>query len=238
MFLLRSNTVPFAADGCNDIFHIFLADSQTFGFHHNTDQRFRAGLPDQNSAGISQLGGNFGNSGLDIRICLSNGLIRDLDVLQNLGIDRETFAQLAQGLLPGLHNFRNLETGEDALTGGGILGEDDMTGLLAAQTAAVLHHIFVNIFVTDFGFGIFDTQFVKCLVQTEVAHNRSDNGIHQQLATFLHIPAVDVKNMVSGDNIALFVHAQAAVSIAVVGKADIQSVIHHETLQNLDMGIP
>ncbi len=42
--------------------------------------------------------------------------------------------------------------------------------------------------------------------------------------------------MITGDHIALLVHAQAAVGIAVVGKAHIQVILDNELLQMLDMG--
>ena len=42
--------------------------------------------------------------------------------------------------------------------------------------------------------------------------------------------------MVAGDDIALLVHTQAAVSIAIKGKANVQTVLYHELLQALDMG--
>ena len=42
--------------------------------------------------------------------------------------------------------------------------------------------------------------------------------------------------MVTGDHIALFIHAEAAVCIAIIGKAHIQTLFHHELLQALDVG--
>jgi phosphoglucosamine mutase len=48
---------------------------------------------------------------------------------------------------------------------------------------------------------------------------------------------VDEKgNVISGDHIALLVYAQAAVGIAVIGKAHIQVILDNELLQMLDMG--
>ena len=41
--------------------------------------------------------------------------------------------------------------------------------------------------------------------------------------------------MVAGNNIALLVHAQAAVSVTIESKADIQTVLYHELLQTLNM---
>jgi len=42
--------------------------------------------------------------------------------------------------------------------------------------------------------------------------------------------------MVAGDNITLLVYAQAAISIAVIGKTDVQPLLYHELLQALDVG--
>ena len=38
---------------------------------------------------------------------------------------------------------------------------------------------------------------------------------------FLHVAAIDIQNVVTGDDIALLVHAQAAVSVTIESKADI-----------------
>ena len=44
--------------------------------------------------------------------------------------------------------------------------------------------------------------------------------------------------MVASDDTALLIHAQAAVSIAVIGKTDVQPLLYHELLQALDVGGP
>ena len=41
--------------------------------------------------------------------------------------------------------------------------------------------------------------------------------------------------MVVGDGITLFVHAKAAVSVAIESPTNIQTVLYHELLQALDM---
>ena len=43
-------------------------------------------------------------------------------------------------------------------------------------------------------------------------------------------------DMVASDNIALFVHAQAAVGIPIVSKTNIQALLHNKLLKALDMG--
>ena len=111
-----------------------------------------------------------------------------------------------------------------------------MPALLAAQSAAVFGHIFIYILIAHGGFGIADALLVKGLVQAKVGHHGRYHRVGDQLAALFHIAAVDIQNMVARDHIALFVHAQAAVSIAVIGKADVQPFFHHKLLQPLNMG--
>ena len=42
--------------------------------------------------------------------------------------------------------------------------------------------------------------------------------------------------MVTGDNVALLIHAQATISIAVISETNIQTLLHYKLLQALDMG--
>ena len=111
-----------------------------------------------------------------------------------------------------------------------------MPTLLTADTAAVLSHILVNILVAHSGLSVTNALLVKSLIQAKVGHDRGNNSIGQQLATLLHVAAVDVQNMVASDDIALFIHTQATISIAVIGKTDVQPLLYHELLQALDVG--
>ena len=44
----------------------------------------------------------------------------------------------------------------------------------------------------------------------KVGYDRGNDGIGQQLAALFHVAAVDVQDVVAGDDIALFIHAQTA----------------------------
>ena len=110
-----------------------------------------------------------------------------------------------------------------------------MAALLATDTAAILSHVLVDILITNSGLGVANALFIECLVQTKVGHNGSNNSVGQQFTTLFHVAAVDIQDMVAGDHIALLVHTQATVSIAVKGKADVQPVLYHELLQALNM---
>ena len=51
-----------------------------------------------------------------------------------------------------------------------------------------------------------------------------------------HIAAIDIQDMVASDDITLLVHAQAAVSITVISKTNIQALLHNKLLQSLNVG--
>ena len=208
---------------------------------HDADQRLGTRLSDKNAAGIPQRLRHLLNSGLHIRILLRGRLVLHPDVDQHLRIDRQTSGELAQFLLARHHDLHHLEAGQDAVSRRSVLGENDMAGLLSAQTAAVLAHVFIDVLVADRGFGVADPGRVERLVQAEIGHQGGDDRVGEQLAALLHVLAVDVKDVVAGDDIALFIDAQAAVRIAVVGEADVQPVVHNELLQSLNVrrtGVP
>ena len=110
-----------------------------------------------------------------------------------------------------------------------------MAALLAAQAVSGFHHVLVDVFVADLGLVILDAHLIQRLVQAEVRHNRRHNLVVQELAALLHIQAVNIQGMVAGHNVALLIHAEAAVGISVIGKADIQAVLYHEFLQVLNV---
>ena len=139
------HAVTLGADDLDHGIHVLLADVLALGFHHDPDDRLGAGFPHQNAPGVAQLGGDLRDGLLHVGVSLRRGLVGHPDVFQHLRIEGEAFAELAQGLLLRHHRLHDLQAGEDAVAGGGVLGEDDVAALLAAQTAAVGHHVFVDV---------------------------------------------------------------------------------------------
>ena len=230
------SSVASALDSLHDLRNVLLAGVVVGGLHHHADHRLGAGLPDKDAAGIAQCLGHRLDSGLHGGIVLRGLLIGHTDIFQHLRVDLQRGGQRTQRLLLGQHDLHHLQAGQDAVTGAGVLGEDDVAALLTADAAAVLGHILVDILVTHGSLGVADALLVKGLVQAKVGHNRGNDGVGQQFAALLHVAAVDVQDVVTGDHIALFIHAEAAVCIAVIGKAHVQTLFHHKLLQTLDVG--
>ena len=187
------------------------------------------------TASITQCLSNSTYRFLHRRIILCCLLVRHTDILQHLRIDLQRCCQLTHRLLLGQHDFHHLQTSQNTITGTGVLAENDMTTLLTTNAAAVLCHILVDILITNGGLGITDALLIKCLVQTKVGHDGGNNSVGQQLAALLHVAAIDVQNMIASNDIALLVHTQTAVSVSIVCKAHVQTFLHDELLQALDV---
>lgn len=75
----------------------------------------------------------------------------------------------------------------------------------------------------------------SALVQAEVGHDRRDDLGIAEAALRLHITRADVEDLVTVDDRAVFIYGQAAVGVAVEGKAHIQPVETDVLLQVLDV---
>ena len=68
---------------------------------------------------------------------------------QNTTSITQCLGQLAHDHLLRRHDFHHFQAGQDAFTGAGVLGEDDMAALLTADTAAVLRHVLIDVLVAN-----------------------------------------------------------------------------------------
>ena len=96
-------------------------------------------------------------------------------------------------------------------------------------------HVLRDVFVAHGRLFIADARLIERLVQAEVGHDRrNDLGI-AEAALGLHVARADIEDLVAVDDRAVFVHGQAAVSVAIEGKAHIQPVETDVLLQVFDM---
>ena len=117
-----------------------------------------------------------------------------------------------------------------------MLAEDDMARLFAAQAVAGSSHVLIHVLVAHSRLFIGNAFSFKCFVKPEIGHDGGDHGVVEQGSLLLHVFAADVHDDIAIHYIALPVHGNAAVRIAVIGKAQVASLLHHEVLQIPDMG--
>ena len=199
-------SVSLILDNFHDLRHILLAGIVVGSLHHHTHDRLRARLTDKDTASVTQCLGYGLDCCLHYFVILCSFLVGHTNILQHLRVDFQGLSQLAHGQFLCQHNFHHFQTGQDTITRAGILAEDNMTTLLTADTAAVLSHVLIDVLITHCSLGITNTLLIESLVQTKVGHDRGNDSIGQQLASLLHVAAVDVQNMVASDHIALFIH--------------------------------
>ena len=96
-----------------------------------------------------------------------------------------------------------------------------MAGLLAAEAVAAPLHLLVDILVADLGLLVGNTLALKRFVKSEIRHNRRHDAVVCEFAALLHVLAADVENAVAVHELAVLIDREAAVRIAVKGKADV-----------------
>ena len=131
---------------------------------------------------------------------------------------------------------RDLQAGQHAVAGRGVVGEDHVAGLFAAQVVVALAHALEHVPVPDAGFLDGDAGFAHGDLQAKVAHHRGNQGVVLQLAEVLHGGGHDRHDLVAVDDGSLVVHGQATVGVAVVGDSEVRAVFNHGCLQVLKVG--
>ena len=110
-----------------------------------------------------------------------------------------------------------------------------MAGLLAADHEAVSHHVLSNILVAYGCLLRTDADSLASLVKTHIAHDGGNDRISVQTACFLHILAAQIHDLVAVYLVAELVNRKTSVSVAVVSKSYVKSVVENELLQCIDM---
>ena len=110
-----------------------------------------------------------------------------------------------------------------------------MARLLAAQAVAALAHLGIHVTVAHAAGHGTQAGKLQRLDQAKVAGDRRHHGTARETPVLVQVHTAHVQDLVAVDHAAALVHGQAAVGIAIVGKAHIQALLHHVALQALNM---
>ena len=105
-----------------------------------------------------------------------------------------------------------------------------MARLLATQAVAALAHLGIHMTVAHAAGHGAQTGKLQRLDQAKVAGDRRHHGTARKATVLVQIHAAHVQDLVAVYHATALVHSQAAVGIAVVGKAHIQALLHHVAL--------
>ena len=163
-------------------------------------------------------------------------LVFDAEVALGLGIFFENFFEFAERLAGFDHDAQDLECANDAVARGGVVAEDHMSALLAADIVSIAEHGFDDIAVADLGAEDFSPVGFEGFIEAEVAHDGGNQRAAFKAAALEVIDCCDGHNLVTIDQLTIFVTEQDAVRIAVVGDTDVRLALAGELLDLLWMG--
>ena len=108
-----------------------------------------------------------------------------------------------------------------------------MAGLFAADDGTVREHTLKNITVAHSGLNHLEALLLHSDGEAQVAHDGRDDLGAGELAAGGEVRTADSQDVVTVDLIALAVHKEHAIGVAVVGQADVSMGAQHELAQGL-----
>ena len=110
-----------------------------------------------------------------------------------------------------------------------------MPALLATERVAVLDHAGGDVLVAHGRLLVPEARCLERLVKAEVAHDRGHDGVIGELALLVQVDAARVHDEVAVHDVAVLVDGNAAVRVAVIGKAHVEALLGNEVLELLDV---
>ena len=143
--------------------------------------------------------------------------------------------KIGEGTTGALEHGQQLQSRHQTVTGGVVLQEDDVAGLLAADDGAIREHTLQNVAIAHGGLNHLEALLLHSDGEAKVAHDGRDNLGVGELAASGEVRTADSQDVVTVDLIALAVHEQYAVGVAVVGQTDVSMGAQHELAQGLEV---
>ena len=165
-------------------------------------------------------GGNGGDG-------FEGALFADLDVDDDLGKDLQVGGELVDGFAGAGDEVEDHEGGEQAVAGGGQMGQKDVAGLLAAERGVVLEHLLEHIAVADGGAQHADAGALERGFQAHVGHGGGDDQIAGEQAAGFQVACGGQQDGVAVEDVVAGAGHHAAVGVAVKGEAEGRSALLH-----------
>ncbi|SIK81969.1 Uncharacterised protein [Mycobacteroides abscessus subsp. abscessus] len=124
-----------------------------------------------------------------------------------------------------------MKTGQNAVASCRIITHNHVTRLLATEVKPVSVHRFKNVAVTHRSAFQLNALLFQVQLKTQRAHHCSNQGIVFEATCILHRNSENGHNFVAVHHVALLIHCQAAIGIAVMGNTHISTVFYHGSLE-------
>jgi hypothetical protein len=204
-------------------------------FDHDAGEGFSAGEADEDAALAGEIEFAGGDGFLDGGEVGDGLALADADVEKNLGEGLKGFGDLIEGSFGGEHGVEDTEGGEEAIAGGGEIGEDDVAGLFSAEGGANTEHFLEDIFVADRGTLEMDALFAEGDLEAEIGHDGGDDAIAGEAALGAEAEGGEIEHGIAVDEAAGGGLEDGAVGIAVEGDAEVGIVIENGLAEVIDV---
>ncbi len=194
-------------------------------FDQDADLVLGAGVANELAAGVAEGRVGFLHELLEAGEFDERRLGGDLEVDQLLRELAHAGGEFGEGGFLFLHDAQHLERAEDAVAGGGVIGEDEVAGTLATEGAALFAEGLDDVAVADRGGEDLDAGAAHGFVQAEVAHHGAGHPVAAEFSLLVERQGGEGENAVAGNWRAGGVGENHAVGIAVEGDAEVGAVL-------------
>ncbi|MFM1941937.1 MAG: hypothetical protein RI897_919 [Verrucomicrobiota bacterium] len=191
-------------------------------FEEQPDLGFSARVAEQDPAASGfERGFRLREEGWDAVEFLDRFLGADLEVFQELREALPAFCQAGEGLILGFHDAEDLEGTDQAVAGGGVVTEDHVSALFAAEVVIRLQHFIDDVLVADRGADDLSACFIDDSIESGVAHDCGNQGFFAKGSFPQHFQSTDGHDVVAIDELSGFIAEEDAIGVAVVGDAEV-----------------
>jgi hypothetical protein len=158
------------------------------------------------------------------------------DVLEDLRQRIEAVADFRHRTAKLLHHRQHLQCGDKTVAGGGVVGQNNVAGGLAAEIVAAAQHLLQHIAVADRRAHEFDALAFEEALQPEIRHHGGDDAGLGEPAVFLPALRNHREQLVAIDHMSALIDQDDAVGIAVERDTDVGAHFAHLAAERFRRG--
>ena len=197
-------------------------------FEHDAALGLRSGIPHDDTPVLAIPFADLRDEGRGARKFLDGNFARHGNIDEHLGKARHDAGKLGERGPAATQNREDTEGGKEAVARGGVIEQDDMAALFAAQGIPAGAHGLDDITVAHARLHGLYAAPMEGLVKPKIAHDGRDQGVFSQQPSRLVIHGEHGHGGVAVDDAAEFVDEDEAIGVAVEGDADVGAVFANE----------
>src|ERR1700753_247964 len=199
-----------------------LQDPHVGALEHDAELRLRAAPAHQDAALLPELLLRRAHAAPELAHLLDGAARGEEGALQHLRHALHHRGELGERLLLAHHDAEDLQRGDDAVARRGVVAEDEMPRLLAAERVPLRAHRFDHVAIADGGADQVAPGASHGLIEAHVAHDGGDEGSMREPPVLQHACRAEGHDGVAVDDLPALVHDDDAIRVAVERDAHVR----------------